>query len=659
MKMRKTTLCTAITLCMSGGIAMDVQAADDSDVMTVWSSPVANTSEILTQDTITKLDKRNVADALSVVPGVSLQKSGGRNELQVRVRGFDNRQVPVFYDGVPIYVPYDGNLDLGRFLTSNLASLEVSKGYTSLLQGPNQMGGSINLTTTKPKKDLEGNISYRQGWARGKDNAFDTNASLGMKGDLGYLQISGSELKQRFVGLPDSVDNRTAGTDGKRTNSKSDDKRGIVKLGFTPRENDEYTFTYIKQDGEKENPPYAGTSDQKPKYWQWPEYDKESYYYQGTTKLGDIFTLKSRAYRDTFKNTLLMYNSLSDLKNKKGSYSHYDDYTDGAGLQLSADMRERDQLSFAAHWKEDVHREQGYRNAPYDRYKDRTWSLSSEYQWAVDDQWDVVAGISYDWRDSLEGMKHEKDGSITHYDSNNQNAFNWQAMTKYHFDNRDDIALSVSDRSRFPTLKERYTTSRPAFGQVALVNPNLKAERARSIDLTYTGYLSEDWGYEASVYYNRISDAILTQNIDANTVQNRNSGRVDYTGLDLGVNGLILNEVKVGLSYSLIHSDVKDKDVGKVTGLPTQTVMGWVTYTPWQPLSLTLSEEARSSSYSNSDGSQKAGGFAVTNVRADYEIAKGLSVNASVNNLFDTAYAYTEGFVEEGRNYWAGIEYKF
>lgn len=256
-------------------------------------------------------------------------------------------------------------------------------------------------------------------------------------------------------------------------------------------------------------------------------------------------------------------------------------------------------------------------------------------------------------------MKHEKDGSITHYDNNNQNAFNWQAMTKYNFENRDAIALSVSDRSRFPTLKERYTTSRPAFGQTALVNPNLKAERARSVDLTYTGYINENWGYEASVYYNRISDAILTQNIDADTVQNRNSGRVDYTGLDLGVNGLIADQVKIGLSYSLIHSDVKDKEVGKVTGLPTQTVMGWVTYTPWQPLSLTLSEEARSSSYSNSDGSQKAAGFAVTNVRADYEIVKGLSVNASVNNVFDTAYAYTEGFVEEGRNYWAGIEYKF
>lgn len=41
-------------------------------------------------------------------------------------------------------------------------------------------------------------------------------------------------------------------------------------------------------------------------------------------------------------------------------------------------------------------------------------SVASEYQWAAADNVDVVAGISYDWRDSLEGMKHEKNGSVTH-----------------------------------------------------------------------------------------------------------------------------------------------------------------------------------------------------------------------------------------------------
>ncbi len=30
---------------------------------------------------------------------------------------------------------------------------------------------------------------------------------------------------------------------------------------------------------------------------------------------------------------------------------------------------------------------------------------------------------------------------------------------KYHFANEDTLALSYYDRTRFPTLKERYTTS--------------------------------------------------------------------------------------------------------------------------------------------------------------------------------------------------------
>lgn len=51
-------------------------------------------------------------------------------------------------------------------------------------------------------------------------------------------------------------------------------------------------------------------------------------------------------------------------------------------------------------------------------------------------------------------------------------------MGKYHFANEDTLALSYYDRTRFPTLKERYTTSKPAYNQIAIVNPQLKPERA-------------------------------------------------------------------------------------------------------------------------------------------------------------------------------------
>ncbi|MFP1527825.1 TonB-dependent receptor domain-containing protein [Escherichia coli] len=150
--------------------------------------------------------------------------------------------------------------------------------------------------------------------------------------------------------------------------------------------------------------------------------------------------------------------------------------------------------------------------------------------------------------------------------------FNWQVMGKYHFVNEDTLALSYYDRTRFPTLKERYTTSKPAYNQIAIVNPQLKpGTRSR-------GGFNLEWCLHArlgsvSVYYNRVSDAILSHNIDADTIQNQNSGTVDYSGLDAGIKGKISNILDVGLSYTLIHADAKRKDIGKITDLPTQTIV--------------------------------------------------------------------------------------
>lgn len=647
-------------LCISIGLALVQPAIADqeADRMTVWSSPASATTTILGQEMMEKLDKQNVASALATVPGVTLQKSGGRNELQVKVRGFDSRQIPIFLDGVPIYVPYDGNFDLGRILTSDIASLEVSKDYSSLLQGPNQMGGAINITTQKPSKPLEGGLGYRQSWSRGSDNAKDMHASLGLSNDRGFIQLNGSKLKQDYLGLPHGVSSDTVGTHGRMINSSAEDTNGVIKVGFTPRVNDEYTFTYINQNGEKDSPPYAGTL-QTPRYWQWPQYDKESYYYQGTTHLGERFTLKSRLYHDSFKNTLLLNNTLEDLQNKRGGYSHYADFSTGGGLQLSADVRESDLLSFAINWKNDTHREKGAPTAPYDRYRDRTWSIASEYQWAATQNLDIVSGISYDWRDSVQGMKHEKNGSLTFYENNSKSAFNWETLARYHLNHQDWLSLSLSDRTRFPTLKERYTTMKPAMNQIALVNPQLKAERAQNIALTWSRHINGSWRYETSIWYNRVSDAIVSKSISDRLTQNQNSGRINYSGVDIGINGSPLDMLDVGASYGLIHADIKSREAGKPTGQPTQTLTSWLTFRPLDSLRFTLSEEARSSSYSNSSGTQKAAGFAVTHLRADYNVGYGISVNASVNNLFDSKYALSEGFIEEGRNVWAGIEYKF
>ncbi|QXX82393.1 TonB-dependent receptor [Providencia sp. R33] len=665
MKIKQITYLVGMALfAAQGHAASDPKAEKNTDVMSVWSTPLAADANVITEEQMKQLNKTNVAQALSTMPGVSIQKSGNRNETQVNVRGFDSRQVPIFFDGIPTYVPYDGTLDLGRFMTSELASVELSTGYTSLLQGPNLMGGAINLTTATPKKPFEANISLNQGFARGADNAHNISARLGGRNDLGFIQVSGSQYKQRFMGIPSSEnDNPLAGSNGRRPNSATDDKRMMVKVGWTPREADEYVVTYLKQDGDKNSAP--SVTNTKQQYWQWPAYDKESIYFNGTTQVTDGIALQSRFYHDTFKNTLHQYKSVKDYEKGIYNYSRYDDYSNGADMRVDFTVRELDMLSFAAHWKEDVHRARARKDVPFDRYKDNTYSIATEYQWVATDNLDIIGSIGYDWRKSADGKRYDYNkGNFEKYDGNNQHAFNWEAMARYHLANEDTVQFSISERSRFPTQKERYTKEKMKSDDTFVINPHIDAERALTYDLTYKGHINPKWSYTSSVYYNHVTDAIMAHRIGVNKnggyiLENRNSGKVDYFGLDLGTTGEVTDWMEVGLSYGYIHADPKHYSVKHVTELPTHKAFAWVKFTPYEPFSITVTEEARSWAFNYVDNDSKVRGFAKTDLRLDYDLGHGVSVNTSANNLFDKSYEYTNGYIEDGRNYWLGIEYKY
>ncbi|MBW6218373.1 TonB-dependent receptor plug domain-containing protein, partial [Pseudomonas aeruginosa] len=162
-------------------------ALPDMEVST-WGNSLSPPDSVARED-FQRFDRRDVGEALNTLPGVYLQGGGNRNERQVSVRGFDSRQVPLFIDGVPVYVPYDGNIDLGRFLTSDLAGIEVSKGYASLLQGPNMLGGAINLATRRPTRPFEAGFGLSQGWARDAGRVGRAaDFSLGGKGRQGFFQ---------------------------------------------------------------------------------------------------------------------------------------------------------------------------------------------------------------------------------------------------------------------------------------------------------------------------------------------------------------------------------------------------------------------------------------------------------------------------------------
>ncbi|MBL8506688.1 MAG: TonB-dependent receptor plug domain-containing protein, partial [Methylobacillus glycogenes] len=151
--------------------------------------------DAISQEDMRLFNHETVGTALNTLPGISMTQGGQRNEQLVQLRGFDLRQVPVFVDGIPVYVTYDGYLDLARFNTFDLSKIQVSKGFSSVLYGPNTLGGAINLVSRKPSKEFEGSITAGLKTDRNfKYNGYSTDLNMGGNYGTWYWQANTSYL---------------------------------------------------------------------------------------------------------------------------------------------------------------------------------------------------------------------------------------------------------------------------------------------------------------------------------------------------------------------------------------------------------------------------------------------------------------------------------
>ena len=79
----------------------------------------------LSATTITRADmqqfNRDTLDrAFALASGTSVSMVGPRNETDIWIRGFDRWRVPLYQDGIPVYLPVDKRIDFRRFSTIDL-----------------------------------------------------------------------------------------------------------------------------------------------------------------------------------------------------------------------------------------------------------------------------------------------------------------------------------------------------------------------------------------------------------------------------------------------------------------------------------------------------------------------------------------------------------
>ena len=599
--------------------------------------------------------RRSVAEAAALAPGVIYTRIGGRNEAAAYVRGFDTRQVPLFIDGVPVYVPYDGNVDMGRFDAFGLGELSIAKGYSPAIYGPNTLGGAINVVSLRPTQPEE--VVARAGVFSGE--GVEGALRAGLLRPAGYAQAGVSYRERDHFRTSDDFAPTATEDGGRRDNSDSRDLQVSAKVAWTPgAKGDEFAVGFVRQDSEKGVPVYAGTdTNTLPRYWRYAEWVKNSLYAIGHVQLGQTGYLKPRFYYDTYENTLEAYDDATyATQTKKSSFtSVYDDYAFGGSVEGGLRAGERHDLRAAVHYKQDVHREHNV-GGPTSTFKDETVALGAEDRIALAGKLSLALGAEAAARNSLEA----DDANAGEAFADNDNAaFNPQAGLFYAVTG-GTFRATVARKSRFPTLKDRYSYR---LGK-ALANPDLDPETALHYEVGYRGRIADHLAGHLSGFYSRLDDTI--QQVDrvaqddegAWLYQLRNVGESESAGAEAGLAWTVVPDLTTGFDYLYLHRRNLENPEIKLTDSPEHVLKAYVEWKAASRLTLVPSVEYNSSRYSSSVGTQ-ADGFWLANLDVQVVLPRGFDLAAGLRNVFDEDYELGEGYPEEGRNFYVSVQYRF
>lgn len=665
---------------LDGTVVSDGSSGGGSGVFTLGQLDMVGGTSI-TNDAMWTFSKDTLDQSLALAPGVAASNSGGsRNEQLIFVRGFDRWQVPLSIDGIRMYRPADNRIDFSSFLTADVSEVQIAKGYTSVLNGPGGLGGAINLVTKKPTKAVDGEI--QGGMIFGTDGQYEgykTYASLGTRQKGYYAQVSGALLDTDGWYLSDDFAPTAVENGGERDHSYKDNWQVNAKIGLTPNATDDYSITYQKINSGKGAPYHINDPVATQRYWDWPNTEQENIYWLSHTKVGEASFVESKLYYTAFSDQLNSYDDPAQTTQStpKAFRSKYDDWAAGGSILAGTEITSWDTLKASFHYRRDQHAEtQGYNvrgvscgstrpcfMEPEQLDVEDTYSVAVENTVHVTKRLDVVAGISYDWRNLYKAEEFTTDQGMFEYDKKDSDAFNWQSAVIYRYNNTDSVHASVSDRTRFPTIFERFSSR---FGG-ATSNPGLLPEQATNYEIGWSSNFARNSQVSAAVFYSDVTDMIqsIPFIFNGNAVsQSQNVGDGNFYGVEFSMDYALSNNLLIGGNITWLRRNVTNPSNPEfeLTGMPEVKGIVYMTYKVTDALSITPSVEFANDRWTvTTDGEDyyRTGAFALANIQAEYDFDDKTSLMLAARNLLDEDYQLTDGYPEAGRTFFANMRTKF
>jgi len=595
-----------------------------------------------------------VAEAVEHEPAV-FASSGRKGERSFRLRGFDQRGVATYLDGVPFSMPYDGSVDLGKIPAQMLGSILLIKGPTSIALGPGGMGGALLLETRDPSGSplVDGELALsNDAELRGTIyHAYDPGPFSYALG-LGSSASDGYSLSSQFE--PTEYEGG-----GRLENSDRRIRHAAGKLVVPMPGPNRFVAQAFVVDGEFGIP--RSTTDTRPFFsrfsvWRAAVGQVAHQLDAEDTEIEEAF------YFAAFDNGLDSYddNTFTTQDGPNAYSSWYHDRTFGG--RVTGRQTIHGLPGGATHvrlWlgaQHDIHRSRLELDEDERSFSRTLLTVVPELEIPIVRRLVAVASVQTDVE-----LTHNEDATLESYEGTleDETTAVFGPLVSLRWDPLDTLMfrLSGARRNRIPTLSERYS-SRLGFTRA---NPALAPETAWHVGLDANWDITGRLRLEVSGFDAEVGDMISSEYLpETNGVtQKQNVGRARLAGVEAALSFVPVTPLTLTAGYAYLYARRLDpaEDEDQVAQIPAHQAVfgllgrpaGWITVSTY----LRVIGPQAFDDY-NILGLGELGTYAVWDARLEAETRRGISVFVQGSNLLDMNYQTKYGYPDRGLTVWMG-----
>ncbi|TKJ31700.1 hypothetical protein CEE39_06930 [bacterium (candidate division B38) B3_B38] len=592
------------------------------------TSTTATVDEISSED-IAASNATTVAEALRLLPGVDVTV-GRKNEFSVNIRGIDQSRIVILLDGMPIYEPFFGKVDLNQLPIENIAKIKVVRGRVSVLYGPNSLGGVINIITkkgaSKPSTEL------LTAYSNGSTEYYQLSHSAA-KGRFSYLF---SSSLGRSNGFPLSKNFEPAQNEEGKLRNNSDYSRFNIygKLGYRPSSRQRYNLSLGYYRSEYGIPPDIYAS--KPRYWRFKDWKKYYLDLTGRIVVTQQLSLQFKGFFHKYNNILDSY--ISQEYQQLDWESEYSNNTGGLILFSTYRLNPHNTLSAGVNVKRDQVNTRDDIGYPWARYRQTTASFSLEDEMELARNLSLVGGASID-------LLHKGDMGGLAASGNPSLGIRWEVKPHFY------IRSSVSRKTRFPLMHELYSTN---YG-----NLDLKNERGMIWEIggAVVGYSNLSLNF--ALFWNDISNLIDLVRLPDGSRIFQNIAKARMRGCEVSFHRGFGGNLSLGANYTYLQA--KDLDLNQYLPFrPRHKANLEVRYAFAFGFQLINQISYGANSYYYSGVTRLTlPSYVVWSIKGDYPLYGQLGVFVAIDNLLDQNYQKEYGFPWRGRTFTIGGKLQF